>query len=92
VVADANKRFGRRYQVLTSGVDYWNFADLESFPSVKLAKVVVALKRLTTGVKSEIYYLTSSKSVGLGTNGQPIHRCSVTLRPASLAEYEAAGR
>lgn len=91
VILSATRRFGPRYQILTSGYKYDVTAILESFPTIKNGKAVITLKRRTTGVKSEIYYLTTAQSVGLGANGQPIHRCQVTVTPASLATYEAAG-
>ncbi len=91
VIAQTTANYGASFQVLTSGLFVDIYAKLESFPTISLSKTVITIRRRTTGQKFEVYYSARSGSVGLGSDGKPIHSCRVSIDQISQSQYEALG-
>ena len=91
IIEQTRDKYGELYQVLTSGLYVDIYAKLESFPTISVSKSVITIKRRSIGVKYEVYYSGRSGSVGLGSNGQPIHSCRVSVEQISQGQYEALG-
>jgi hypothetical protein len=89
VIEETRETYGTTYQTLTPGLLVEVYAKLESFPTISLTKSVITIKNRSSGVKSEVYFKGRSGSTGLASNGQPLHRCNVTIEQIAQSEYEA---
>lgn len=83
--------YGSTHQILTPGLFVDIYAKLESFPTISLSKSVITIRHRITGQKFDVYYSGRSGSVGLGSNGQPIHSCRVSIDQITQTQYEALG-